>query len=135
MTFTDPPYNVDYEGKTARKLKLINDALGAEFYNFLRGACANLLAVTTGAIYICMSSSELHTLYRAFTDAGGHWSTFVVWAKDRFTLGRIISVNTSRSYMAGAMAWITSGAVPAIRETSGRSKDPPPTKCIRLRSR
>jgi DNA modification methylase len=35
-----------------------------------------------------MSSSELHTLYRAFTDAGGHWSTFVIWAKHHFTLGR-----------------------------------------------
>jgi DNA modification methylase len=27
-------------------------------------------------------------LYKAFTDAGGHWSTFVIWAKDTFTLGR-----------------------------------------------
>ena len=35
-----------------------------------------------------MSSSELHTLQPAFTDAGGHWSTFVIWAKDHFTLGR-----------------------------------------------
>jgi DNA modification methylase len=35
-----------------------------------------------------MSSSELHTLYRAFTDAGGHWSTFLIWAKHHFTLGR-----------------------------------------------
>lgn len=34
-----------------------------------------------------MSSSELHTLHRAFTEAGGHWSTFLIWAKDRFTLG------------------------------------------------
>jgi DNA modification methylase len=35
-----------------------------------------------------MSSSELHTLQAAFKAAGGHWSTFVIWAKDRFTLGR-----------------------------------------------
>ena len=47
-----------------------------------------MLAVTKGAIYICMSSSELHTLYQAFADAGGHWSTFVIWAKHHFTLGR-----------------------------------------------
>jgi hypothetical protein len=25
--------------------------------------------------------AELHTLHRAFTEAGGHWSTFVIWAK------------------------------------------------------
>jgi DNA modification methylase len=88
MVFTDPPYNVAYEGKTSKKLKIDNDALGGKFYEFLRDACANMLAVTNGAIYICMSSSELHTLYRAFTDAGGHWSTFVIWAKHHFTLGR-----------------------------------------------
>jgi DNA modification methylase len=44
--------------------------------------------VTKGAIYICMSSSELHTLYRAFTESGGHWSTFLIWAKNTFTMGR-----------------------------------------------
>jgi DNA modification methylase len=88
MTFCDPPYNVDYEGKTARKLKIGNDALAGKFYEFLRDASANLLAVTKGTVYMCMSSSELHTLYQAFTDAGGHWSTFVIWAKHHFTLGR-----------------------------------------------
>jgi DNA modification methylase len=35
-----------------------------------------------------MSSSELHTLYSAFIHAGGHWSTFIIWGKDTFTLGR-----------------------------------------------
>jgi DNA modification methylase len=88
MVFTDPPYNVDYQGKTAKKLKIGNDSLGGHFYDFLRESCANVLAVTKGAVYMCMSSSELHTLYRAFTDAGGHWSTFVIWAKHHFTLGR-----------------------------------------------
>ena len=88
MTFSDPPYSVSYVGKSARKLTIKNDDLGAGFYDFLREACANMLAVTKGAIYVCMSSSELHTLYRAFTDAGGHWSTFVIWAKHHFTLGR-----------------------------------------------
>jgi DNA methylase len=44
--------------------------------------------VTKGACYICMSSSELHTLQRAFAAAGGKWSTFIIWAKNTFTLGR-----------------------------------------------
>jgi DNA modification methylase len=35
-----------------------------------------------------MSSSELHTLQRAFAAAGGKWSTFVILAKSTFTLGR-----------------------------------------------
>jgi DNA modification methylase len=88
MVFTDPPYNVDYQGKTARKLTIHNDALGEQFYAFLLEASANLIASCQGAIYICMSSSELHTLHRAFTEAGGHWSTFLIWAKHHFTLGR-----------------------------------------------
>jgi DNA modification methylase len=35
-----------------------------------------------------MSSSELDTLQRAFRAAGGRWSTFIIWAKHTFTLGR-----------------------------------------------
>jgi DNA modification methylase len=88
LSFTDPPYGVDYEGKSKRKLKIQNDDLGEGFENFLRQACENLLRVTKGAVYICMSSSELHTLQQAFQDAGGHWSTFIIWAKNNFTLGR-----------------------------------------------
>lgn len=88
LTFTDPPYSVDYQGKTKRKLRMQNDNLGAAFESFLGEACENLLAVTQGAMYICMSSSELHTLQKAFQGAGGHWSTFVIWAKNTFTLGR-----------------------------------------------
>jgi ParB-like chromosome segregation protein Spo0J len=87
MAFLDPPYNIDYEGRTKDKLRIQNDALGDEFFDFLKAACANLIAVSEGAIYICMSSSELHTLYRAFTEAGGHWSTFIIWGKNHFTLG------------------------------------------------
>jgi DNA modification methylase len=85
MAFADPPYNVDYVGQDRR---ILNDALGADFGSFLQAACSNLLAVTKGACYVCMSSSELHTLQRAWMKAGGKWSTFVIWAKNTFTLGR-----------------------------------------------
>jgi DNA modification methylase len=93
MVFSDPPYNVNYGATMKDKLrgkkrKIANDDLGDGFESFLRDACTNILAVTKGAIYICMSSSELHTLYRAFTEAGGHWSTFIIWAKNTFTMGR-----------------------------------------------
>jgi DNA modification methylase len=93
MTFTDPPYNVDYANSPKDKLRgkhrpILNDDLGTGFEAFLHDACANILAVTKGSVYVCMSSSELHTLQRAFTAAGGKWSTFVIWAKHTFTLGR-----------------------------------------------
>jgi DNA modification methylase len=88
LTFTDPPYSVAYQGKTERKLKMRNDNLGAGFEPFLHKACENVLAFTRGAVYICMSSSELDTLQRVFRASGGHWSDFIVWAKNTFTLGR-----------------------------------------------
>ncbi len=93
MVFTDPPYNVNYGATMKDKLrgnkrKIANDNLGDDFERFLYDACLNILAVTKGAVYICMSSSELHTLEKAFREAGGHWSTFVIWAKNTFTMGR-----------------------------------------------
>jgi DNA modification methylase len=87
LVFTDPPYNVDYSGKGPDKMKLANDNLGLEFKTFLRSACDALLAVAKGPVYICMSSSELATLQSAFGDAGGHWSTWIIWTKNTFTLG------------------------------------------------
>jgi DNA modification methylase len=93
MVFTDPPYNVNYANSAKDKLRgknrpIKNDNLGEGFYDFLHDACVNALSVCKGACYICMSSSELHTLQAAFNQAGGKWSTFIIWAKNTFTLGR-----------------------------------------------
>jgi DNA modification methylase len=93
MVFTDPPYNVDYANTPKDKQRcthrpILNDNLGADFGGFLQAACAQMLSVTKGALYIAMSSSELDTLQSAFRSAGGKWSTFVIWAKNTFTLGR-----------------------------------------------
>ena len=93
MCFSDPPYNVNYANSAKDKLRgtqrpILNDALGANFGAFLYDASVNILSVTMGAVYISMSSSELDTLQNAFRAAGGKWSTFVIWAKNAFTMGR-----------------------------------------------
>jgi DNA modification methylase len=95
MVFTDPPYNVDYsggmhaDGSQSKRRKILNDKMSAEkFYGFLLEVCKNMLHYTKGAFYVCMSSSELHNLWRAFTEAGGHWQTYIIWAKNTFTLSR-----------------------------------------------
>jgi hypothetical protein len=93
MTVTDPPYSVNYANSAKDKMRgtnrpILNDNLGKEFGPFLEAACRNILAVTKGAVYIAMSSSELDTLQSAFRAAGGKWSTFVIWAKNTFTMGR-----------------------------------------------
>lgn len=85
MVFTDPPYNVDY-GSDDRKIE--NDNLGSEFPQFLEKVIKNIFSFSNGAIYICMSSSEIDSLQSTFRRLGGHWSTFIIWAKDTFTLGR-----------------------------------------------
>jgi DNA modification methylase len=59
-------------------LELALTASGRQNAQVPRAASANMLAVTKGANYICMSSSELDTLQKAFREAGGKWSTFVI---------------------------------------------------------
>jgi DNA modification methylase len=93
MVFTDPPYNVNYANSAKDKLRgkdraILNDNLGDGFYDFLLAALTPMLARCDGAIYVAMSSSELDALQAAFRAAGGHWSTFIIWAKHTFTLGR-----------------------------------------------
>ena len=94
MTWTDPPYNVDYANSPKDKLRG-NTAADPERQSRrrLRRRSCRMPAPTSSRsprarCYVCMSSSELHTLQRAFTAAGGKWSTFVIWAKHTFTLGR-----------------------------------------------
>lgn len=98
MIFTDPPYNVNYGSSMKDSIryhagtlggrKIMNDNLGDGFAQFLTDSLSNLMMFNNGAAYVCMSSSELHTLYSAFIASGGKWSTFIIWAKNTFTLGR-----------------------------------------------
>jgi DNA modification methylase len=93
LIWSDPPYNVNYANSAKDKLRgknraILNDNLGEGFYDFLRDALTPALANCQGAVYLAMSSSELDTLQSAFRVAGGHWSTFIIWAKNTFTLGR-----------------------------------------------
>jgi DNA modification methylase len=93
MVFTDPPYNVNYANSARDKMRgkdraILNDNLGDGFHDFLLAALTPTVANCRGAIYVAMSSSELDTLQAAFRAAGGHWSTFIIWAKNTFTLGR-----------------------------------------------
>ena len=134
MCFTDRPYNVDYANSPKDKLRgkhrpILNDNLGSGFEAFLYDACINILSVTKGAVYCCMSSSELHTLQRAFAAAGGNWCTFVVLGQAHFHArpGRLPTpIRTDPVRLEGRAA-ITTGAAPGIRATSGSSTSRPGT--------
>ena len=93
MVFTDPPYNVNYANSAKDKMRgkdraILNDNLGDGFYDFLLASLTPTIAHCRGGIYVAMSSSELDVLQAAFRAAGGKWSTFIIWAKNTFTLGR-----------------------------------------------
>jgi DNA modification methylase len=94
VAFTDPPYNVGYgdhggQQRGARKRRIANDAMTPEAWDaFCRAWAGNLVGAVDGALYVCMSSREWPTVSRILAEAGAHWSDTVIWAKDRFTLGR-----------------------------------------------
>jgi len=115
MTFTDPPYNVNYGATMKDKLrtkvskensgrKILNDHFADHegFYLFLRDTMEVMKSFVIGDVYVCMSSSELHTLQKAFIECGGHWSTFIIWVKNTFTIGRS---NYQRQYEPILYGW------------------------------
>ena len=138
MTFTDPPYNVDYGSSAKDKLRgkkrqILNDDLGSGFEAFLHDACANILAVTKGAVYVCMSSSELHTLQRAFTAAGGKWSHLRDLGEAHLhpRPRRLSAAIRADPVRLAATGTIGTGAAPGTRATSGSWTSRRGTICIR----
>ncbi len=88
--FTDPPYNVDYEGYTEDRLKIQGDRMtDAEFKEFLEAAfrsCRNL--VKPGAsLYVCHSSSSQREFQNALEAAGFEVRCQIIWAKNTFAWG------------------------------------------------
>ena len=88
MLFTDPPYNVDYEG-TAGKIK--NDKMEDNtFYLFLYSAFQNMFNHTKpgGAIYVCHADTEGLNFRNAFKNSGFKLAECLIWVKNALVLGR-----------------------------------------------
>jgi len=88
MLFTDPPYNVDYEG-TAGKIK--NDKMEDDtFYLFLYNAFQNMFKHTKlgGAIYVCHADTEGLNFRNAYKNAGFKLAECLIWVKNALVLGR-----------------------------------------------
>jgi DNA modification methylase len=86
MVFTDPPYNVAYEGGSKKREMIDNDEV-KDFYQFLYDALVNcLLNTKSGAsVYIAHSDLERANFTKAFIDAGFKLSSVIVWVKDNST--------------------------------------------------
>ncbi len=107
MCFTDPPYNIDYQGgmsthKQNKRQGIMNDKMGnQQFYEFLSEVSKRIIEHCDGGVYICMSSSELPNLKSSWEDNGGHWQSFVIWVKNTFTLSRSDYQNTYEPMLYG----------------------------------
>ncbi|MDU4596462.1 DNA modification methylase [Clostridium botulinum] len=91
MVFTDPPYNVNYEGGTEEKLTIQNDNMSdSEFYNFLLSIFKNYynLMEEGAAIYVCHADSEGENFRKAYREAGLKLAECIIWVKDKFVMGR-----------------------------------------------
>lgn len=88
--WTDPPYNVDYVGKTADALKISNDSKGApEFFEFLRASLTNACAVMKpgASAYIAHADTEGINFRTAFIAAGFKLASCLIWRKNVMVLG------------------------------------------------
>ena len=91
MILTDPPYNVDYEGKTADALKIENDNMNeTEFYNFLLTSFRNMYESikSGGSIYVFHADTEGLNFRNAFKSCGFKLAQCLVWVKNTFVMGR-----------------------------------------------
>jgi DNA modification methylase len=90
LVFTDPPYNVDYEGYTEDRLKIKGDRMSdAEFKQFLEAAFRSYrIALKPGAsLYVCQSSSWQREFQNALESAGFEVRCQIIWAKNTFAWG------------------------------------------------
>lgn len=91
MIFTDPPYNVAYEGATEDKLTIQNDDMSSEeFYNFLSKVFNNYFEIMEegASIYVCHADSEGENFRRAYREAGLKLAECIIWVKNTFVMGR-----------------------------------------------
>lgn len=91
LWLTDPPYNVNYEGKTEDALKIENDHMNdADFRSFLVGAykAADSVMKPGAVFYIWHADSEGANFRIAAKEAGWIVRECLVWNKNSLVLGR-----------------------------------------------
>lgn len=91
LFLTDPPYNIDYTGKTKDALKIENDKMDAEsFREFLATVFSNAKTVMKpgASFYIWHADSEGYNFRGACLDAGFEVRQCLIWKKQSIVLGR-----------------------------------------------
>lgn len=89
--FTDPPYNVSYQGGTKDKLTIQNDDMDdAQFHEFLFGFYQAAIENTKegGPIYVFHEERESEAFRHNLVKAGWLLKQCLIWVKDSLVLGR-----------------------------------------------
>ncbi len=90
LIFTDPPYNVDYEGYTKQRLKIRGDRMTAEqFQQFLAATFDEYRRIVKpgASLYVCHSSQWQRDFQNAIEAAGFEVRCQIIWAKNTFAWG------------------------------------------------
>lgn len=91
LFLTDPPYNVDYEGKTKDALKIQNDKQDEDsFRQFLRDAfsAADSVMRDGACFYIWHADSEGYNFRGACEEVGWKVRQCLIWNKNSMVMGR-----------------------------------------------
>lgn len=94
MTFTDPPWNVNYgatDHPSWKSRTIQNDCMSTEdFKTFMEKSFEQMAAamVVGGMAYVVMSAQEWGSLMPALEQNKFHWSSTIIWNKDRLVLSR-----------------------------------------------
>jgi len=105
MVFTDPPYNVDFEGQelsnttkdgiqikghkgaNSKHDKIKNDSMpDEEFIEFMKQVLANILLFNKGAWYFSFCDLKLDLLLIPLKEMGFNWKSIIIWMKNQATL-------------------------------------------------
>jgi hypothetical protein len=90
LVFTDPPYNVDYEGYTEDRLTIKGDKMTAEqFKQFLLTTFSSYRRIVKpgASMYVCHSSSWQREFQNSMESAGFEARCQASWAKNTFAWG------------------------------------------------
>lgn len=88
--WTDPPYGVNYVGKTAEALTLANDdASGLAGLLHASLTAAQDVLAPGAAFYLAHPAGPLSLVFsQVITELGWRWRQTLIWGKDHFVLGR-----------------------------------------------
>lgn len=91
LVITDPPYNVDYQGKRTERDRIKNDSMADEdFEKFLLDFYKNAhISLDLGCpIYVFHADISGHLFRQKLLDVGLKLAQCLIWAKESFVVGR-----------------------------------------------